>query len=76
VKVLRIIDGEKPPMGYIYEGMDRAKEAIRTLYGEDEANYCPLMEIIHQHSPFTIPSSESLSNPNIFYNDKSNSKRS
>jgi len=29
VKVLHIVDGEKtPPMGYIYEAMDRAKEAI------------------------------------------------
>jgi hypothetical protein len=32
VKGLRIIDGEKPPMGYIYEGMDMAKEAIKTFY--------------------------------------------
>ena len=29
VKVLRIVDGEKkPPMGYIYEAMDRAKEKV------------------------------------------------
>jgi len=29
IKVLRMVDGErKPPMGYIYEAMDRAKEAI------------------------------------------------
>jgi hypothetical protein len=41
VKVLRIMDGEKPPMGYIYEGMDRAKEAIRTLYKGNEAKYVP-----------------------------------
>lgn len=33
-KVLRIIDGEKkPPMGYIYEAMDRAKEAIQKSFG-------------------------------------------
>jgi hypothetical protein len=28
VKVLRLVDGEKPTMGYLYEAMDRAKEAI------------------------------------------------
>ena len=32
VKVLRIMDGDKPPMGYVYEGMDRAKEAIKASY--------------------------------------------
>jgi hypothetical protein len=32
MKVLRIMYGEKPPLGYIYEGMDMAKEAIMTLY--------------------------------------------
>jgi hypothetical protein len=28
VKVLRLVDGDKPTMGYLYEAMDRAKEAI------------------------------------------------
>jgi hypothetical protein len=28
VKVLRLVDGDKPAMGYLYEAMDRAKEAI------------------------------------------------
>jgi hypothetical protein len=28
VKVLRLVDGEKLTMGYLYEAMDRAKEAI------------------------------------------------
>ena len=32
VKVLRLVDGEKPAMGYLYEAMDRAKEAIRNYY--------------------------------------------
>ena len=32
VKVLRLVDGEKPAMGYLYEAMDRAKEAIHTYY--------------------------------------------
>ena len=28
VKVLRLVDGDKPAMGYLYEAMDRAKETI------------------------------------------------
>jgi hypothetical protein len=32
VKVLRLVDGEKPAMGYLYEAMDRAKEAIYRSY--------------------------------------------
>jgi hypothetical protein len=28
VKVLCLVDGDKPLMGYLYEAMDRAKEAI------------------------------------------------
>jgi hypothetical protein len=32
VKVLRLVDGEKPAMGYLYEAMDRAKETIYRYY--------------------------------------------
>ena len=34
VKVFRSVDGEKPAMGYLYEAMDRAKEAIRAYYDD------------------------------------------
>jgi len=34
VKVLRLVDGEKPAMGYLYEAMDRAKEAIWASYDD------------------------------------------
>lgn len=34
VKVLRLVDGEKPVMGYLYEAMDRAKESIRPCYDD------------------------------------------
>ena len=46
VKVLRIMDGEKPAMGYIYEGMDKGKEAIKTFYKGDSSKYLPISEII------------------------------
>ena len=34
VKVLRLVDGDKPAMGYLYEAMDRAKEFIRAYYDD------------------------------------------
>ena len=34
VKVLRLVDGEKPAMAYVYDAMDRAKEAIRSYYAD------------------------------------------
>ena len=37
VKVLRLVDGDKPTMGYLYEAMDRAKESIRAYY-EDKGD--------------------------------------
>lgn len=37
VKVLHLVDGHKPTMGYLYEAMDRAKESIRAYY-EDKGD--------------------------------------
>eukprot|EP00253_Pinus_taeda_P027205 PITA_27205 len=34
VKVLRLVDGDKPAMVYLYEAMDRAKKAIRAYYAD------------------------------------------
>jgi len=32
-----MVDGDKHVMGYIYEAMDLAKEAIKRRYGDEEA---------------------------------------
>ena len=32
MKVLRMVDGDKAMMGFIYEAMDQAKEAIQEAY--------------------------------------------
>ena len=37
VKFLLMVDGDKPVMGYLYEAMDRAKEAIHAYY-EDKGD--------------------------------------
>jgi hypothetical protein len=37
VKVLRLVNGDKPTMGYLYEVMDRAKKSIHAYY-EDKGS--------------------------------------
>jgi len=46
VKVLRLVDGERLAMGYIYEAMDQAKEQIRAAYKDRLAKYGRIWEII------------------------------
>ena len=79
VKVLRIMDGEKPAMGYIYEGMDRAKEAIKTFYKGDSSKYLPIWQIIdskwdkHLHSPLHVVGAYLY--PRLFYHSNPNIQR-
>ena len=42
----RIVNGDKALMGYLYEAMDRAKEAIQHLYRSNETKYRPIWNII------------------------------
>ncbi|RWR88638.1 hypothetical protein CKAN_01766500 [Cinnamomum micranthum f. kanehirae] len=47
VKVLRLVDSdERPPMGYIYEAMDRAKEAIAKNFDNVKKRYDPIWRIV------------------------------
>ena len=47
VRVLRLVDGEKmPPMGYIYEAMDRAKETIARAFNDNVEKYGMVFEMI------------------------------
>ena len=46
VSLLWTTDGDKPSMGYIYEGMDRAKETIKTQYAGVQEKYAPIWEIV------------------------------
>jgi len=48
VKVLRLVDGERLAMGFIYEAMDQAKEQIRAACKDRVAKYGPIWEIIDQ----------------------------
>jgi thermostable 8-oxoguanine DNA glycosylase len=46
VRVLRLVDGEKLAMGYIYEAMDQAKKQTRAAYEDRVTKYGPIWEII------------------------------
>eukprot|EP00253_Pinus_taeda_P004301 PITA_04301 len=46
VKVLRMVDGVKLAMGYIFEAMDQAKEQIQAAYKDRLAKYGRIWEII------------------------------
>ncbi|KAL4204195.1 hypothetical protein AMTRI_Chr01g108540 [Amborella trichopoda] len=46
VKVLRLVDADKPSMGFIYDVMERAKNEIAENLGDDAAKYAPIWEII------------------------------
>ncbi|XP_073103834.1 uncharacterized protein [Elaeis guineensis] len=47
--VLRLVDSEKkPPIGYIYKAMDRAKEAIAKTFDHKEERYIAIFTIIEQ----------------------------
>jgi mevalonate kinase len=47
VKVLHLVDSEKRPvMGYIYEAMDRCKEAIMNAFNHNESKYKDIFDII------------------------------
>ncbi|KAL4590571.1 hypothetical protein LXL04_003505 [Taraxacum kok-saghyz] len=49
LRVLRLVDGErKPPMGYIYEAMDRAKESIASAFNNNKEAYKQVFKIIDE----------------------------
>ncbi|XP_030955048.1 uncharacterized protein LOC115977364 [Quercus lobata] len=80
VRVLRLVDGEKrPAMGYIYEAMDRAKEAIEKSFNGREERYKEIFEIIDRrwdcqlHRP--LHAAGYFLNPEFFYDNRSEIER-
>lgn len=74
VKVLRMVDGDKKPaMGYMYEAMDRAKEAIAKSFEMKEDEYEEAFQIIdlrwecQLHRP--LHAAGYFLNPSIYYKD-------
>ncbi|KAA0053509.1 uncharacterized protein E6C27_scaffold190G00660 [Cucumis melo var. makuwa] len=76
VRVLRLVDGEKkPPMGYIYKAMDRAKEAIAKSFNNNEVKYKDIFTIIDRrwelqlHRP--LHAAGYYLNPSFYYSNPS-----
>ncbi|XP_059659121.1 uncharacterized protein LOC132305503 [Cornus florida] len=74
IPVLRLLDSEKkPPMGYIYAVMDRAKKTIAKSFGEVEDKYNDIFEIIDKgwnvqlHRP--LHAAGYYLNPEYFYSN-------
>ncbi|KAL5145418.1 hypothetical protein HKD37_06G015463 [Glycine soja] len=72
VSVLRLVDNEKKPaMGFIYEAMDRAKEAIQRAFNNNEGKYKDILAIIDKrwdcqlHHP--LHATGYYLNPKFFY---------
>ena len=72
VKCLRMVDGDMPAMGYVYEGIERAKVAIKAYYKGIEEKYIPIWDIIDRRWNMQIHSSlhaaAAFLNPSISYN--------
>ena len=56
VDMLRMVDSDTPCMGFVYEGMDRCKEAIAKSFNNVENEYMEIWEVIDErwkmlHSP-------------------------
>ncbi|XP_075086372.1 uncharacterized protein LOC142169069 [Nicotiana tabacum] len=74
VKVLHLVDGEqRPPMGYLYEAMDRAKEVIQVSFS-DQRKYKRVFEIIDKRWDSKLHSSLHavglVLNPELFYDNE------
>ncbi|KAL6280132.1 hypothetical protein ACE6H2_017013 [Prunus campanulata] len=71
LKILRVVDGDMPAMGYMHEGIERAKVAIKTHYKGIEEKYMLLWDIIDRRWNMQLHSSLHAAaaslNPSIFY---------
>ncbi|KAL2532982.1 BED-type domain-containing protein [Abeliophyllum distichum] len=49
IRLLRIVDAdEKPSLGYVYDGMDRAEKTIKNIFLIKERLYKPYIDIIDE----------------------------
>ncbi|XP_050258962.1 uncharacterized protein LOC126703956 [Quercus robur] len=73
VRVLPLVDNErKPTMSYIYEAMDRAKEAIIKAFNENKERYSNIFKIIDERwecQLHPLHAAGHFLNPKYFYFD-------
>ncbi|XP_054816887.1 uncharacterized protein LOC129316487 [Prosopis cineraria] len=81
IKLLRIVDSdEKPSLPYVYEGMQRAKKAIKAIFTNKKDQYKPYTDIIQarwdKHLKTNLHAAAYLLNPAFLYDDDFVHKRS
>ncbi|XP_020964826.1 uncharacterized protein LOC107605876 [Arachis ipaensis] len=74
IKLLRLVDAdEKPSLGIVYEGMQRAKNAIKTMFRNRKAAYMPYTSILKmrwdKHLKRDLHAAAYFLNPGIFYSE-------
>ncbi|RYQ89179.1 hypothetical protein Ahy_B09g095962 isoform B [Arachis hypogaea] len=74
IKLLRLVDAdEKPSLGIVYEGMQRAKKAIKTMFRNRKAAYTPYTSILKmrwdKHLKRDLHAAAYFLNPGIFYSE-------
>ncbi|CAN6483923.1 unnamed protein product [Victoria cruziana] len=73
VKVLRMVDGDGSTMGYVYEALHRAKEAIKSFHENNVERFMPLWEIIdacwHNELQSPLIAAAAYLNPHLFYDN-------
>jgi hypothetical protein len=79
IKLLRIVDGDEvPSMGYVYEGMRRAKNAIKEMFKKKKAAYEPYTNIIKarwdKHLKRNLHAASYFFNPAFLYGDNFDDK--
>ncbi|KAI8542832.1 hypothetical protein RHMOL_Rhmol08G0170100 [Rhododendron molle] len=74
VKVLRLVDGDRPSMGFVYGELQKAKQEIIEACQSKEAQYKPILEIIDAKAQGRLDSPLHLTayllNPFYFYKDQ------
>ncbi|XP_021901767.1 uncharacterized protein LOC110817506 [Carica papaya] len=72
IKMLRVVDGDMPAIGYMYEGIERVKLSVKAYYKGIEEKYMPIWDIINRRWNTQLHSSlhdaAAFLNPSIFYN--------
>lgn len=80
IRVLRIVDGdEKPSLGYVYEGMQRAKNAIKEMFRNRKSQYKLYTYLIKarwdKHLKRNLHAAAYFLNPSFLYDEKFCEKR-
>lgn len=74
IRLLRIVDAdERPSLGYVYEGMQRAKKAIKKMFNNKKNSYKSYTEIIKtrwdKHLHRNLHAASYFLNPAFFYDE-------